>query len=996
MSIVTLFNVAALIDFVFMILSLRSQTKRSYVLASCCFFAAFITVTYIKSATLTEYLPMSIMSSLYFIGIDLLLISLSAYVLYYTNQKSLTGSALLDNFIKLYVAVDIMIFLINPIKEIAISYTFNEEGMSLWRYSPKFLCQCHIALAYVLILLVFYTLLRKTLKVPRIYRVKFHAIIYGVLLIVGTNGVFYFFQNRGYYDFSVLFYTVILAYLYLFDFHFIQRATQNTARHMMLEEMTNPTILFDYENRVLIHNSSVKDIVEKEIDHDLTLEEFIKLAGFEKDQFDLDTQKSFYLYKTIYGSKKVYRCDFKPLQDSVTGEALGHLFIFTDSSMDVDLLTDFASRTRYYKWAADEKDRVYVFPTLVIVYDINELSLINSKYGQDMGDQALRLLASSIRGAMPNDTYFARLNDAILLTISPRIGNAQIDGYIDDIKERIYASSELSFNFDFAYGSCQINNADEKITTSVETALSALYLKKMLDNKSIHASLLNSLAQVQQESDSSTEEHVKRTNQLGMKLGKRLGFSERQLSELALLCLMHDIGKLGVPLDILNKPGKLTDTEWDILKSHTEKGYRIAKASKELSIIADYILYHHERWDGKGYPDGLKAEAIPLLSRVIAVVDAYDAMTNDRAYRKKICPCQALAEIKKNAGTQFDPVIATEFIKMIEEETGIAPEETDTNFVKPIITRDSRSGDISDLENENLHLLHFSRYILDEKDYIISVDNNFEELTGYNRSDVMEMHLNQLDLIPAEDQEAYTALASNIVSSDGYAYIEHRIRRKDSSMINVFCLGRRFFDSAVSQMRNAIFITDISQAKTLQKLVDQGLVSMKRSLTAYEGLARKDSLTGILNNNAFGNDAQEKLYEEEKLQLLLMIDLDNFKAYNDAYGHPEGDELLKSFSKRLQELVGEKGIFGRMGGDEFAVLISLDKDTDSARVEERVSEITTELCESAKTFSPSLSVSIGAKINDASNTSFSALYRGADIALYEAKKSGKGHYILKS
>jgi len=995
MGYTTILKIAALIDIFFMILSLKSKTRRSCALAACGFFAAFVAVTYIRSATLTDYLPMSIMASLYFIGIDLLLVSLCAYVMYYTDQQTISGSHVADSLLKLYLAIDIMILLFNPFKEIAISYIYDERGMSHWRYSPKLLYDLHIIYSYILIALILLMLIRKTVNVPRIFRIKFLAIIYGILIIVAINGVFLLFQTSGFYDVSILLYTFVLAYIYLFDFHIIKRATKNRARELMLEKMSSPILLFDNEEKLLVYSNSVKDIIDQDIDQNLTMESFIRKVHLENEHFDFASERSVILYRTVNGARKVYRCDYKPLRDGAAKSIFGYLFVFTDSSLDVDPLTEFFSRTRFYKWTAVENDRIYLLPALVIAYDINEMSLINSQHGHDQGDQALRTLANAIRATMPPDSYFARLNDAILLSISPRVDSSHIDEYIDTIRDRVKKSSTLPFKFDFAYGSYQIGSSEEKITAAVDTAISALYLKKMMDNRSLHASLRNLLVQIQQECDSSTDGHIERIHNLCMRLGRRLGYSERQLSELALLCITLDIGKLGIPPEILNKPGKLTDQEWEILKSHTEKGYRIAKASKELSIIADCILHHHERWDGKGYPDGLKAEAIPLLSRVVAVIDAYDAMISDRPYRKKLLVSQALEEIRRNAGVQFDPTIATEFIKMIQEQTGIAPDGSSNEFIKPILTLRA-DEDSRELENENLHLLHFSRYVLDENDHILSADENFEMITGYSRSDIVEMKLCQLDLIPPEDRDRYTALAAMTVSSNGYAYIEHRLRRKDNTNINIFCLGRRFYDSAARKMRNAIFITDISQSKTIQRLVDKGLVSMKRSLTAYESLARKDSLTGILNNSAFANDAQEKLYEEEKVHILLMIDLDNFKSYNDAYGHPAGDELLKSFSIKLQETIGDVGIYGRMGGDEFAVLISEEKDTDLSVIEELISNVTNVLCDSAKSFSPTLSVSIGAKINESGSTSFSAIYRDADIALYEAKQNGKGHYILKN
>jgi len=132
--------------------------------------------------------------------------------------------------------------------------------------------------------------------------------------------------------------------------------------------------------------------------------------------------------------------------------------------------------------------------------------------------------------------------------------------------------------------------------------------------------------------------------------------------------MLHDIGKIGIDDKILNKPGKLTEEEWAIMKRHPEIGYRIARASHKLARIADYILTHHERWDGAGYPKGLKGEDIPLLSRILAVADAYDAMTEDRVYRKAMSKEQAVEEIRRNAGTQFDPLIANIFIETILEE----------------------------------------------------------------------------------------------------------------------------------------------------------------------------------------------------------------------------------------------------------------------------------------------------------------------------------------
>ena len=136
----------------------------------------------------------------------------------------------------------------------------------------------------------------------------------------------------------------------------------------------------------------------------------------------------------------------------------------------------------------------------------------------------------------------------------------------------------------------------------------------------------------------------------------------KELDELALLAVLHDVGKVGIKESILQKPEPLAPEELEEMKKHPEIGYHIAYNTPELMPIAEYILAHHERWDGNGYPRGLKGEEIPLLCRILAVADAYDAMTSDRLYRKAMNSQEAMAEIERNAGKQFDPKVVKVFL----------------------------------------------------------------------------------------------------------------------------------------------------------------------------------------------------------------------------------------------------------------------------------------------------------------------------------------------
>lgn len=182
-----------------------------------------------------------------------------------------------------------------------------------------------------------------------------------------------------------------------------------------------------------------------------------------------------------------------------------------------------------------------------------------------------------------------------------------------------------------------------------------------VDIKQSYLNTVRTIAAAIEANDFYTRGHSERVAELALALGKELGLSEKELQKLEYVALLHDVGKIGVPEGILNKPGILSESEYEEVKRHSVVGSEILKKIKFLKPKADIILYHHERYDGTGYPAGLKGDAIPLEARILTIVDAYNAMTTNRPYRSARSPEEALEELLALSGVQFDPELVNRF-----------------------------------------------------------------------------------------------------------------------------------------------------------------------------------------------------------------------------------------------------------------------------------------------------------------------------------------------
>ncbi len=261
------------------------------------------------------------------------------------------------------------------------------------------------------------------------------------------------------------------------------------------------------------------------------------------------------------------------------------------------------------------------------------------------------------RGLLPSKTFeqLKKATKPIKQTlIAPMKFSDEIMGYITvDIPKE----SEESFS-----------DEDLKMIDNFAKIASAFYVARryLRSHEELQSRLIFVMVKALEKFHGYTKGHSENVARCSMNLAKRLGLSEREQKRIYQAGLLHDIGKVFVPRSILDKNGSLTDEEYGEVKKHPIIGAELIEEGANLKEIASIVRYHHERWDGMGYPDGLKSEEIPLESRIMAVCDAFDAMTSDRAYRKAMNKKSALEEIEKNAGKQFDPAIVQEFFKMIK------------------------------------------------------------------------------------------------------------------------------------------------------------------------------------------------------------------------------------------------------------------------------------------------------------------------------------------
>lgn len=328
-----------------------------------------------------------------------------------------------------------------------------------------------------------------------------------------------------------------------------------------------------------------------------------------------------------------------------------------------DPLTDIYNRSKFERLLV-ESDLRKAYPLAVVIGDVNGLKVVNDAFGREAGDSLLLDIAREIQSITDTKGYCARIGGDEFAMILPLTDEEAAWALASEVQtRRHYGVRNVEVTISFGVAVKWLETED--INDVVKHAENMMNRSKLSESPSARSKAVRTIINTLHEKNRREELHSRRVSVLAVRLAEALGMSAKEIAELRTIGLLHDIGKIAIDESVLNKKGPLDEDEWESIRRHPETGWRILGTVGELGELANFILAHHERIDGEGYPQGIKGDEIPLQSRIISLVDAYDAMTAVRSYREPVGDRQAAAEIKRCAGTQFDEGLARLFIEQV-------------------------------------------------------------------------------------------------------------------------------------------------------------------------------------------------------------------------------------------------------------------------------------------------------------------------------------------
>lgn len=576
---------------------------------------------------------------------------------------------------------DSAVFLTNVFTSLAYtgmlsSYSELKTGFLFFFHLPGKWMPVHLAFTIFLVMFIFISMLLKCSIKPFFYAGKYITVgIYFIVVCVAKVAEEFLSSVPAIYLISGILCGGIPFLLCYQAFFYRPIIMLGSIRNMVFENLGAPVVLFDDEKMLADFNLSASELfaLERPLVGHLSLSDFLRRSvGNQLRERSLSTVEEVSVSGSS-GSELIFNLNYKKLSDK-GGKNYGTLLFFHDitelrklyNSMEKTAMTDpvtgLSSRIFLQK-KITEINLYRKFPYTAVVCSLNGLSLISEGFGEDAGKAAEMHVAELLRSQL-RASDFAAYDSGSMVVLMPDTTHEQAVLVFKRISRILSQDRTFNFILSLEFGVASRPDPDSPMQQTVSQAHVAMVNVKLKSDEKVHESIIDSLRDALRLSSFETEQHSLRVQDIALKIAGQFNISAQEEEDLRKLSLFHDIGKMSVPAELLNKTSALTEDEKRIMQLHVISGYKIANVSKELQPIARGILCHHERWDGKGYPNGYSGTEIPFLSRIVSVADSFDVMTHDRPYQKARPVKDAVLEIKRERGAQFDPAIVNAFLNL--------------------------------------------------------------------------------------------------------------------------------------------------------------------------------------------------------------------------------------------------------------------------------------------------------------------------------------------
>ncbi len=555
-----------------------------------------------------------------------------------------------------------------------------------------------------------------------------------------------------------------------------------------------------------------------------------------------------------------------------------------------------------------------------------------------------------------------------------------------------------------------------------------LHIERLAD---LYLSTIKSLALAIDAKDQYTHQHILRVQRYAVAVAKKLGLSGDELEAINTGALLHDIGKLGVPEYVLLKPGRLTEDEYAKIKQHPEIGAAILSPVEFPWPVLPVVKSHHERWDGKGYPEGLAGENIPRSARILSVADVYDALTSNRSYRHAWDHQKAVEEIARSAGTQFDPVIVEAFLAVIEEivtEMAAEKKQTEEHRAPQVVATDKSDEAVRHIQRNSSEL-----WALYEVAQTLSSSLGLGETLEIlgNKLGAILPNTTCLFLLKSEEPETLvvrTAVGANseflagarTLNATSSSYV---VAQTQQTYLGAFDLDDLLMvnspTAAWQPMGTCLIVPIVHQGEMLGTINlyhpqtdafgphDRHLletIAERAAMALYNGIlfdrtrshALTDPLTGLFNVRYLTQYVEERCKPLNGMPepfALLCLDLDSFKPINDNFGHQKGDEVLRDLSALFLAHIREGDVAARYGGDEFLIVLQGAGANEAEEMAQRLNRVVEEydpgLVHERLGVALRLGVSVGYGCFPQDGQDCAALISAADTQMYREKTDRK-------